>query len=59
MIGMLQAPPGTEFYARMEQEGRLLGSLSVDNINGGTNILPRMGLDVLQRGYSAFFDRLY
>jgi radical SAM superfamily enzyme YgiQ (UPF0313 family) len=59
MIGMLQAPPGTDLYARLEKEGRLLGSISGDNVHGGTNIVPRMGLDVLQRGYSALFDRLY
>ncbi|MEA1052273.1 radical SAM protein [Lamprobacter modestohalophilus] len=59
MIGMLQAPPGTEHYARLEKEDRLLGAISGDNINGGTNILPRMGLDVLEEGYSALFDRLY
>jgi hypothetical protein len=34
MTGMLQAPPCTDLYRRMAQEGRLLGSISGDNING-------------------------
>jgi len=59
MVGLLQAPVGTRLYQRMEREGRLSGALSGDNVDGTTNIIPKMGLDVLHRGYRAVIDYLY
>jgi len=59
MIGMLQAPFGTQLYHRMAHEGRLLGRFSGDNVDGMTNIIPKMGLDVLHRGYKAIIEYLY
>jgi len=58
MVGMLQAPPGTRLYERMKQEGRLLGTISGD-IDGTTNIVPRMGLDRLMEGYQAILGHIY
>ena len=58
MVGILQAMPGTRLYDRMEREGRLLGSASGDNVNGG-NIIPTMSLDALNTGYKALLDHLY
>lgn len=51
MVGLLQAPPGTRLHERMRNEGRLRGQSSGDNVNGTTNILPKMDLDVLRQGY--------
>jgi radical SAM superfamily enzyme YgiQ (UPF0313 family) len=60
MVGLLQAPVGTRLYKRMQQTGRLTGSFSGDNVDGGTNIIPKeMDLDVLQKGYRAVMKTLY
>ena len=50
MVGLLQAPPGTGLYERMQKEGRLVNELSGDNVDGSTNIIPRMGLEALRDG---------
>jgi hypothetical protein len=51
---------GTRLYKRMEQDGRLTGSFSGDNVDGGTNIIPKvMNIDVLQKGYRAVVRTLY
>jgi hypothetical protein len=59
MVGLLQAPIGTRLYERMKREGRLLGLVSGDNVDGTTNIIPRMNLDVLHKGYEAMVNYLY
>ncbi len=59
MVGMLQAPPGTKLYARMAEEGRLLGKLTGDNVDGSTNIVPMMGIELLQNGYKMMIRSLY
>jgi hypothetical protein len=59
MVGMLQAPFGTRLYQRLAHEGRLLGVFSGDNVDGMTNIIPKMGLDVLHKGYKAVVEYLY
>ena len=59
MVGLLQAPLGTRLYQRMAQEGRLVRSFSGDNVDGMTNIVPRMSLEVLQRGYRSVVRSLY
>ncbi len=59
MVGMLQAPRGTRLFARMEREGRLSGDMSGDNVDGTTNIIPAMGIDVLRERYRALVRHLY
>lgn len=59
MVGMLQAPFGTRLYERLEGEGRLLGRLSGDNVDGTTNIVPRMGLETLRAGYRSILEAIY
>jgi len=58
MVGLLQAPSGTKLYERLRKEGRLLGQMS-GNTDGTTNILPRMGLDVLREGYGNLMLHIY
>jgi len=41
MVGLLQAPIGTRLYERLKQEGRLLGFMSGDNVDGTTNIIRK------------------
>ncbi len=59
MVGLLNAPPGTRLYERMKKEGRLTGFISGDNVDGSTNILPRMGMDVLREGYANLMHYIY
>jgi radical SAM superfamily enzyme YgiQ (UPF0313 family) len=59
MVGLLQAPPGTRLYERMRQEGRLVNNMSGDNVDGSTNILPKMGLKSLREGYRKILDQIY
>ena len=59
MVGMLQAPAGTRLFDRMRAEGRLLGAMTGDNVDGTTNIVPTMGLDELRRRYRALVGQLY
>ncbi|MDZ7695748.1 MAG: B12-binding domain-containing radical SAM protein [Deltaproteobacteria bacterium] len=59
MVGLLNAPPGTGLFERMKKEGRLTGLISGDNVDGSTNILPKMGLDALQQGYTDMLRHIY
>lgn len=59
MVGMLQAPPGTRLFDRLMKEKRVRSEFSGDNVDGGTNIIPRMGLDQLAAGYRAVMKQIY
>ena len=59
MVGLLQAPPGTRLFDRVRAEGRLIGAMTGDNVDGTTNILPLMGLDTLRQRYRALIAELY
>ncbi len=59
MVGLLQAPLGTRLYERLKQEGRLVNEMSGDNVDGSTNIIPKMGLDMLREGYRKILDQIY
>jgi radical SAM superfamily enzyme YgiQ (UPF0313 family) len=59
MVGLLQALPGTQLHARLKNEGRLTSEGSGDNVDGSTNIVPKMDLDVLRRGYKNILDQIY
>ena len=59
MVGLLQAPAGTRLYERLKQEGRLLGCMSGDNVDGTTNIIPKMDSDVLHEGYRSIMRHIY
>ncbi|MFQ5965576.1 MAG: B12-binding domain-containing radical SAM protein [Candidatus Scalinduaceae bacterium] len=59
MVGLLQAPCGTKLYERLRREGRLLGQMTGDNVDGTTNIIPNMNLDVLKEGYKKILQHIY
>jgi radical SAM superfamily enzyme YgiQ (UPF0313 family) len=59
MVGLLQAPLGTRLYERMQQEGRLVNEFSGDNVDGSTNIIPKMGLEPLREGYRKLLEQIY
>jgi radical SAM superfamily enzyme YgiQ (UPF0313 family) len=59
MVGLLQAPLGTRLYERMQQESRLVNEFSGDNVDGSTNIIPKMGLEPLREGYRNLLAQIY
>lgn len=59
MVGMLQAPPGTKLFERLDLEKRIFTEFSGDNVDGRTNIIPAMGLDKLIDGYHAIMKQIY
>jgi radical SAM superfamily enzyme YgiQ (UPF0313 family) len=59
MVGLLQAPYGTELYQRMQNEGRLTDEMNGDNADGLTNIVPKMDLQILQKGYQRIIKEIY
>jgi radical SAM superfamily enzyme YgiQ (UPF0313 family) len=59
MIGLLNAPRGTRLYERLSREGRLLGRMTGDNVDGTMNFIPRMNLDALREGYRNLLRYLY
>jgi radical SAM superfamily enzyme YgiQ (UPF0313 family) len=59
MVGLLQAPLGTHLYERMQNEGRLLAGFSGDNVDGTTNIVPKMGIVSLREGYRQILSQIY
>jgi radical SAM superfamily enzyme YgiQ (UPF0313 family) len=59
MVGLLQAPAGTPLYARLEQEGRILGDISGSNDIDETNFVTRMDGEVLRRNYRDLVRALY
>ena len=59
MVGLLQAPPGTKLYERLKKEGRLRGLVSGDNVDGTTNIIPKMDLNQLLKGYQNILNNIY
>jgi len=60
MVGLLQAPPGTRLFDRLKKDNRLLANMiSGDNVDGTTNINPKMGLDQLMHGYRIIMGHIY
>ena len=59
MVGLLQAPPGTKLYERLKKEGRLRGLVSGDNVDGTTNIIPKMDMKQLLKGYENILNNIY
>ena len=60
MVGLLQALPGTKLFERLHREARLLGVSTGDNVDGTTNIVPRMmSLETLREGYKDILAHIY
>ena len=59
MVGMLQAPPGTRLFDRLQRESRVVDTFSGDNVDGTTNILPLMGMERLSEGYRSIMKQIY
>ena len=59
MVGLLQAPIGTQLYQRMLRDGRISKHYSGDNVDGETNIIPKMDLVELKTGYRKILESIY
>lgn len=59
MVGLLQAIPDTRLYKRLQQEGRILRHPTGDNVDGTTNFIPHMNMDLLNEGYKSILRRIY
>jgi radical SAM superfamily enzyme YgiQ (UPF0313 family) len=59
MVGLLQAIPGTRLHQRLQQQERLLGDSSGNNLDGSLNFIPRMSRAALHNGYRRLLVHLY
>ncbi|MCX7816758.1 MAG: B12-binding domain-containing radical SAM protein [Syntrophales bacterium] len=59
MVGLLNAPEGTRLYRRLKNEGRILKFMTGDNTDFCTNVIPKMGLETLIKGYERIVKTLY
>ena len=59
MVGLLNAPRGTNLYQRLVKEGRLLKDVSGDNTDLSINFIPKMDYEKLIKGYKKILSRIY
>lgn len=59
MVGLLQAPFGTQLFERIESEGRLLTDFMGDNTDGTSNIRFRMDNRKMVAGYQRIINTIY
>ena len=59
MVGLLTALRGTDLYARLEREGRLLAESSGNNVEITLNFRSELERDVLISGYRRVLSTLY
>lgn len=59
MVGLLNAPKGTQLYQRLVQEGRMTEEFSGDNTNFTINFIPKMDKDILLKGYKNIVATIY
>ena len=59
MVGLLNAPKGTNLYKRMMSEGRLLSGITGNNTGIFTNIKTKMDYDSLVEGYRNVVNKIY
>jgi radical SAM superfamily enzyme YgiQ (UPF0313 family) len=59
MVGLLQAVPGTKLHERLQQQGRLLGQSTGNNVDGTTNFAPCMKMEALREGYRSILKHIY
>jgi radical SAM superfamily enzyme YgiQ (UPF0313 family) len=59
MVGLLNAPPGTNLYKRLKNESRLIGQASGDNTDFSINFVPKMGHESLINGYRRTITAIY
>lgn len=59
MVGLLNAPRGTNLYKQMLKENRLTMPPTGDNMDCTMNFIPRMDMNELLRGYHKVLNTIY
>lgn len=59
MVGLLNAPKGTQLYQRLLQEGRISSNFTGSNTDLSINFTPKMNLNVLINGYQNIVNTIY
>ncbi len=59
MVGLLNAPKGTDLYKRLQSEGRLTDEFSGDNTDFTMNFTPKMDRKELVSGYESIISTIY
>ncbi len=59
MVGLLNAPRGTQLYQRLKRENRLLKGFSGDNTDCSLNFIPKMNYETLINGYKHILSNIY
>jgi radical SAM superfamily enzyme YgiQ (UPF0313 family) len=59
MVGLLNAPKGTQLYQRLMEEGRISSSFNGNNTDMSMNFIPKMNPNVLFNGYNQIVSTIY
>lgn len=59
MVGMLNAPKRTQLYDRLEKEGRISSEFNGNNTDLSTNIVTKMDINTLTKGYKNIVSTIY
>ncbi len=59
MVGLLNAPPGTRLYRRLEKENRLTKAPTGNNTDCSLNFIPKMNYETLINGYKNILNTIY
>ena len=59
MVGLLNAPRGTNLHQRLTKEGRILDGMTGDNTDFSINFIPKMNKEFLIKGYKKVLSTIY
>ncbi len=59
MVGLLNAPRGTNLQKRLQHEGRMLSDFTGNNTDFSINFIPKMDSNLLLEGYKEMLKTIY
>lgn len=59
MVGLLNAPKGTQLYQRLSKANRLVRDITGDNTDFSLNFIPEISCEALLNGYKNIINRIY
>ncbi|KUO59119.1 radical SAM protein [bacterium BRH_c32] len=59
MVGLLNAPKGTNLQKRLQHEGRMLSDFTGNNTDFSINFIPKMDSNLLLEGYKGMLMTIY
>jgi len=59
MVGILQAPYGTQLFSQLKTDHRIIDGMNGDNADGTTNIITKMDPITLAHNYKVLMRKLY